>query len=254
MSDATIRDRGLAPYVHSAEAYEDYRRGVLGFHRAEARRSQTITRGFKMGLIASAALNLLLGAGMYHMLPLIRVVPVWVWARPDGTVDSATSTASLPETLNEAQKRAWLWQYVRARESYNPVEADYNYTIVSAMSSPSVRAVYQEWENNKNPAVPSPAKILGRQGYISVTFRDSEIVGDHFHVRFFRSVKEEGRPATCTAWAANMIFGELYTAPIMQRVTYNPGAIVVIGYPGAEPEGSAPNNGPLPVVQGCANT
>ena len=250
MSGSPIDQRD-AVYVHGSDGRAEYRKSVLGFQSALAKRAQAVSTLLKAMLVVSVGVNVLQAASLFYAVPLIRVVPVFAWARPDGTVESAVTTASLPDTLSNAQRRAWLWQYVRLRETYNAVEADYNYNVVSGMSTPAVRAEYQEYANNKRPGVPSLAKILGRLGSVAVTFRDSEIEGDKFRVRFYRLVTEEGRPPTCTPWHASLSFGDLFVAPVVQRVTYNPGALVVTGYPGAEPEAAAPDISGLPAIQNC---
>ena len=64
------------------------------------------------------------------LLPLTKVVPVYLWVRPDGTVDSSVALSRLPATQSEAVVTAALWEYVRLREGYSYDTAQYGYDAV----------------------------------------------------------------------------------------------------------------------------
>lgn len=74
---------------------------------------------------------------------------------------------------SEAEDRYWLWNYVRLREGYTPVEAQFNFDTVNLLSTVEVQRQYTEWFKVSNPQ--SPQVILGRTGqarlrWISTTF------------------------------------------------------------------------------------
>ncbi len=229
-------ERWTVPPVFTPEMQRYYSE-VASFQSANARRSRRVS---KLALGAVAALLLLvylLAGSLSYALPLVRFAPIFLWQRADGTVDAAVTTSSLPQTLDEAQIRAALWQYVRLREGYSLAEAQYDYDVVSAMSAPDVRRDYQQTHNASNKS--SPVNKIGDKGVIRVSYIAGNLVDDRYTVRFAREVQIRGEPPIPPAtWTATIVFRRATTVPFYDRITYNPAGIVVAAYPGAEQEGA----------------
>jgi type IV secretion system protein VirB8 len=178
------------------------------------------------------------GGALYYAVPNIRIQPVYFFKQPDGTTDAVSNEAALPQTMTEAQTRAWLWQYVLLRERYNWADAKDDYDVISAMSAPDVRQHYQEFQNNRIPGAPSPAKALGKTGVVRVLFRDSDLNGDTFAARYCRVVEFDGQRPMITPWIVKLHYQTLDKITLLQRLQYNPGALIVTSYPGPEQQGT----------------
>lgn len=191
----------------------EYYRQVESFQSERARRSQRSSR--LAWSIAAAALcaNLALGWSVAAMLPLERLVPLYLWVRADGTVDSAVAMSDLPATQSAAVIRAAVWQYVRAREGYSYSTARYHYDLVSLMSAPSVRDIYQHgFLANLNPK--SPQNTVGKKGQIDVSMISISFVRPQVAlVRYRRSVQMYGEQPTSTTYTATVGFEEVDRLP-----------------------------------------
>lgn len=105
-------------------------RGALAAHYIEVEAFQTSRAKSARRLskvlvvIATAAVfgNIAQAFTIATMVPLAKLVPVYLWVRPDGTVDSEVSVSRLPATQEQAVITASLWQYVRLREGIQPTQ------------------------------------------------------------------------------------------------------------------------------------
>ena len=206
-TDATLRPelRGLASPV-DASRLGDYYREVESFQRERARGARRSARLAWSLAGISLLTNVALGFAVAAMLPLERLVPVYLWVRHDGTVDSASEISDLPATQAVAVIRAAVWQYVRDRESYAYADARYRYDVVSLMSAPDVRDAFQRWFLSANPA--SPQNTIGKRGQI-----DAAMIGMSFVrprvvlVRYAKKVLMYGGTPQKTTWTATVGFG-----------------------------------------------
>lgn len=198
--------------------------------------------GVSLGVVSLVALAE--AGGIISMLPLVRVVPVFVHTRPDGTFQTSVTMSTLPGTLNEANIRALLWQYVVERESYMYGDARYRYDVVSGMSGAHVRDQYQAWANAANPN--SYLAKLGRRADITLGYIDSGWVSHAedfstgvYEVRFERVIRPAEAGPQAQKFKTRFEFVKVDSLPLIQRITVNPSGIQVIDYPGPEPLGTA---------------
>jgi type IV secretion system protein VirB8 len=166
------------------------------------------------------------------MLPLTKIVPVYLWVRPDGTVDDSVTLSRLPATQTEAVKTAALWEYVRLRKGYSYDSAQYAYDAVSGMSADAVRAAYQSFFNYPNPA--SPQVAVGRKGTIEIQHISSAYIAPTVQqIRFRRILAIIGQQPVVTTWTATLQFETVITLPTALRLR-NPGGVIVTSYQAAE--------------------
>ena len=155
----------IAWRVHAAGLSEYYKE-VESFQRERARSS----RRFGTIMAATAAVLLIANLGaawaIVSMLPLMKLVPVYLWVRADGSVDSSVVLSQLPVTRQLAVVDAALWDYVRLREGYSYDSARYSYDVVSLMSADAVKSSYQRWFNFPDPA--SPQVTVGPKGQLEI--------------------------------------------------------------------------------------
>jgi type IV secretion system protein VirB8 len=166
------------------------------------------------------------------LLPLTKIVPVYLWARPDGTVDSSVALSRLPATQSQAVVTAALWEYVRLREGYSYDTAQYGYDAVSGMSADAPRTQYQGWFNYPNAA--SPQVMVGKKGVVGIEHISSaNIAANVQQIRYRRVLTIIGEQPVDTTWTATLQFETVATLPIALRLR-NPGGVIVTSYQSSE--------------------
>lgn len=210
--------------------------------QAQWRRTRRSNMGWRLYAGMMTIMVFLLGGALNYAIPLQRMIPVFFYQKPDGVLETALTTDTLPADLSDANIQSWLWQYVLHRESYSWVESDYNYYVVSAMSNVPVRSAYEAWFNGKNPD--SYLAAYGRRGVVRVALREVTLFdrpsGGHpgrFTVHFDRQVELEGMPRQpLQTWTATVEFLQDYMRGfnIQDVKSFNPSRIVVTSYPGSQ--------------------
>jgi type IV secretion system protein VirB8 len=223
-------DLGALPV--QARALEENYKQVKSFQQARARSARRMTKVAVAVAVVLGLANLALAWAVASMLPLTRLVPVYLLVRQDGTIDSSPSLSALPATQSQAVIRAALWQYVRLREGYSYDTAQYNYDVVSGMSGPVAKTNYQSWFNYPNPA--SPQVTIGKAGTITATPISVAMIGPHVaQVRFSRTIQlSTAKPETKT-WTATLTFQQVDQLSGRDRLA-NPGGLLVTDYQSTE--------------------
>lgn len=238
----------LPGFVYSADMLRQAAATESWVKASLRRKSRSLV--FWRSYAAGTTVLLFMASGsLNYALPLIRLVPVFFYQKPDGVTETAITTESLPAELSDANIKAWLWQYVQHREGYSWIEADYNHHVVEAMSSVPVREAFDKWYNGKNPD--SYLAAYGRKGIVRVSQREitrwepaasGQLGRITFH--FDRQVEIEGEPRQpVETWTVSLAFVQDYTRGfnLYDIKTFNPSRIVVTAYPGSQP---------LPAVSG----
>lgn len=217
--------------AHARELDENYRQ-VESFQQARARSARRMTKLAVAFAAVLAVANVGLAWAVASMLPLTRLVPVYLLVRQDGTIDSSPSLSALPATQNQAVIRAALWQYVRLREGYSYATAQYNYDVVSGMSAPTAKTNYQSWFNYPNPA--SPQVTIGKAGNITVAPISVAMIGPRVaQVRFSRTVQISTAKSETKTWTATLTFQQVDALTGKDRLA-NPGGLQVTDYQSTE--------------------
>lgn len=216
----------------TAPALEAHYHEVASFQKLRARLSRYISRG----LVAALAVSLFGNAGqawsIASMLPLTRLVPVYLLVRPDGTIDTSVSLSTLPASSSQAVIRAALWQYVQMREGYAYDTAQYRYDIVSGMSDANTRTLYQAWFNYPNPQ--SPQVTVGKNGVATVEPISVALIGSNVaQIRYERQLTMGTDAPVTTTWTATLQFQQVDSVPASDRLT-NPGGVIVTSYQSEE--------------------
>lgn len=211
-------------------------RGALAAHYIEVEAFQTSRAKSARRLskvlvvIATAAVfgNIAQAFTIATMVPLAKLVPVYLWVRPDGTVDSEVSVSRLPATQEQAVINASLWQYVRLREGYTADTAQYAYDLVSSFSAPSVRQEYQHHFNYPNPT--SPQVTIGEGGRLDVEHISSnDIATGVQQIRFNRTLMMDGQTPVMSTWTATVRYEKVTSLSGESRLS-NPGGLTVTSY------------------------
>ena len=213
-------------------ALADHYRDVESFQRERAKAARRTSA--VLATVAGIAIVANLGQAwtIASLLPLTKIVPVYLWVRPDGTVDDSVTLSRLPATQAEAVKTAALWEYVRLREGYSYDSAQYAYDAVSGMSADAVRSAYQGFFNYPNPA--SPQVTVGRKGTIEIQHISSAYIAPAVQqIRFRRVLTIIGQQPVVTTWTATLQFETVTALPTALRLR-NPGGVIVTSYQAAE--------------------
>lgn len=197
----------------------------------QSQRVKSVKRLSKVMLVVTVVAllgNLAQAWTLACLFPLSKIVPVYLWVRPDGTIDSSVSMSQLPPTQNKAVIDASLWEYVRLRESYSFDTARYGYEIVSNYSSPAVASQYQQFFNYPNPE--SPQVTVGKHGSITVNHISSSDIGPALkQIRFSRTTSIDGKQPLTTTMTATIGYATVRNLPAGLRLT-NPGGLLVTSY------------------------
>jgi type IV secretion system protein VirB8 len=211
---------------------EAHYKEVVSFHEARSRSSRFLSRGLLIGAGLLVVANIGLAWSVASMLPLTRLVPVYLLVRPDGTIDTSVALSTLPPSMDQAVIRAALWQYVQMLEGYSYDTARYRYDIVSGMSDIATRAGYQSFFNYPNPL--SPQVIIGKNGTVTVEPISVSLIGPNVaQIRFQQMTSLGTNEAVTTTWTSTVQFQQIDTLAASQRLT-DPGGIVVTNYQAEE--------------------
>ncbi|MDD2859727.1 MAG: type IV secretion system protein VirB8 [Acidiphilium sp.] len=225
--------RTMATPVES-DSLPSYYREVKSFQASTARGARRWGRVAWTIAGISLVANLALAVAVASMLPLERLVPLYLWLQPDGTVQSTTQLSNIPPTQSRALMRAAIWQYVRDRQSYDFADAKYRYDVVSLMSSPKVMNEYQRWFLDKSPSSSSPQIREGRKGQVNVSLVNMSFVRRQVAlVRYRRTVLMYGADSVTTTWTATVGFQMASKLPLDERLA-DPGGLIVTNYQNSE--------------------
>ena len=148
-----MNDMGAIPIP--PEAAEAFFRQQESLHADHIR---SIARGRRAAwwVAGSAVAVAVLEAAAIASLAPIHDVE-WRLVRVDsatGVIDEVNQLREAPKTVNEANTRFALGQYVRLREGYAAPEAEYNFRAVSLMSVVSEQRRYADTVKGGNPNSP----------------------------------------------------------------------------------------------------
>ena len=226
-----MNQENFALPVDRAGLTEHYKQ-VESFQRDRAKAASRTSK--VLAAVAGIAIVANLGQAwtIASLLPLTKIVPVYLWARPDGTIDSSVALSRLPATQSQAVVTAALWEYVRLREGYSYDTAQYGYDAVSGMSADAPRTQYQGWFNYPNAS--SPQVTVGKKGVIEIQHISSANLSTNVQqIRYRRVLTIIGQQPVVTTWTATLQFETVATLPIALRLR-NPGGVIVASYQAAE--------------------
>jgi type IV secretion system protein VirB8 len=225
-------DDSSHPLLIQQKKLAEHFREVVSFHKMREQNRRRISIAMLVLTVVALLGNLAQAWTIAVMLPLARIVPVYLWTRPDGTIDSSVSMSQLPPTQNKAVINASLWEYVRLREGYSFDTAQYAYDVVTGYSAPKVAEQYQKFFNYPNPD--SPQTAIGKNGSITVSHISSSDLGPALQqIRFSRTISIDGKEPVTSTVTATVGYATVRNLPAGLRLT-NPGGVLVTSYQSAE--------------------
>jgi len=173
----------LAAYFNQVESYQ-------ANEVKAAKRSKRVAWAVAIGasVIAGAACF-----AVAALAPLKTVAPPIV-LRVDnatGMVDRIYDVPGGEMAASEAERRYFLWQYVRLRQGYVFAEAQGNFNAVNLLSTADVQQQYADWFRGSNPQ--SPQVVLGRTGMATVSWVSTQFSPENPKVAFVRFIQTERR-------------------------------------------------------------
>jgi type IV secretion system protein VirB8 len=190
----------------------------------------------RQGLIIGLGVSLAINAGLTYTLektvPTIRMIPMMVTVRADGTAVAEPVMSMMPPDVQDATLRATLWQYVLWREGYSADTAQFRFNIVTAMSDPDIAEAYADWYKFGSPD--SPQTKYGTKGVVVVEQDSAEFLEADpsvYQVNYWRTVIAPGQPKSRSHWTVFVHYRLVDAIPLRERTTFNPGAVKVKSYP-----------------------
>ncbi len=247
----TIEEEDLASHVIFSK--EDLKKAQEERKREYTRikRRDSVKRWLSAGVIIGLTGTVIAqGFAMVSLFPLKELVPIVVYQRSDGTVQTTIKWEDLPEQVREDTVINVVWNYVQLRESWSEGNSHWTYKVVSAMSSEPVRDTFRKWYDSSNPN--SPARM-----YKDGTTVQAEYVAHQpvcpplgcsgsppaYRIWFDRFETRPGEvPMNPVRYAVTVRIKRNVPLPedrAWQRWTFNAPLIQVIEYPGAAREGIA---------------
>jgi type IV secretion system protein VirB8 len=152
------------------------------------------------------------GVAVLESAAIASLAPIhtveWRLVRVDSTtgiVDEVNQLRDAPKTVDDANARFFLAQYVRLRESYAAPEAEYGFHAVSLMSSAAEQNRYAEDFRGSNPL--SPQVVFGKAGFIRVRIESVSVLSPGLgQVRFSREEHHDSGQDRVTRWVATVGF------------------------------------------------
>jgi type IV secretory pathway component VirB8 len=207
----------------------------------EWRRTRRSNFWLKVALAFFIALSSVLAFALAATVPNIRFLPVFLWANPNGVVESAITTDGLPQVMSDPLVKLILWNYVRAREEYSYADSDFNHYLVMAMSSRPIAEDYDKWFSGNNPN--SWQRLYGDRCIVKVDRTDDDV---DFHpsingsegtyvFHFNRLFQCRGEPQKVDTWTVGIKFVQNYNQGMKLHdvKSFNPARLVITDYPGA---------------------
>jgi type IV secretion system protein VirB8 len=191
-----------------------------------------ILAGWTIGAVGVACLVAVIA--IFLINPPVRTIEwrVETVDRTTGIIDEPVSIKNAPKTFSDATNRHYLWQFLRARESWVAADDSTNDHIVKIMSSPEEQAQYQAWR-----ALPtSPMNTLKATGRISIDnlhYYPRPSDGDtlHYLVTFERTIWQDATKDSSQIWSADISFQWHPDAVMLpDDRQYNAGGMVVVDY------------------------
>lgn len=205
----------------------------------EERRQRRATLARNGTIFAQWGVIAALSIGAASMLPLVRVEPVFVYVRDDGTAITSKTWAELPSSARDRNILNVLSNYVTLREGWSSGQAQEAWDTVSALSSRVVKEQFQAWYRRDNPE--SPQRQYGERTTVRVEVTDvhkDPITPGAYRVHFRRIERAGATDSRAVPMVARLRIRDLENPsrlPWWQRVQFNGPAIQVIEYPGAVP-------------------
>lgn len=202
------------------------------------RSRQALLVGFGGALLCVAGLTY----GLDALAPSVRLIPMFVYTRADGTIRAEPLTSMIPDpTVHDAVLRAGLWQYLQWREGYTFDTRITRYNIVTEMSNRDVGDAYAAWYNAPNPD--SPQVKYGKTGMVLIDMDSAEFLSADpsvYQINYYRKVVVPGQPTTVSHWTAYVHYHLVDSIPLNDRYQFNPAAIKVTSYPPPTQIGAPP--------------
>ncbi len=199
----------------------------------EGDRLKRAYRGSGIAWTVAAGASILAGVlGFALVVVATRPPPPAVAFRVDnatGMTDRIYDVAGGEMAATEAENRHWLWQYVLHRQGYSFAEAQFNYDVVSLMSTADVQRRYDEWFRGSNPL--SPQVVLGRTGQATLSWVSTSFIGPKLaQVRYVQSVRKGDLLLPKLSMVATIAFDFAHGPISGSAVNINPRGFLVTSF------------------------
>lgn len=203
---------------------------VASYEASERARDRKLVRlGLTIGGVG-AAIGVMGVAAVIALAPLKTVVPlVFRVDKATGSVERVYDVRGGPMDVGDAEKRFFLWQYVRLRQSYTAAEAESSFNAVTLMSSLAVQKEYSDGFKGTNPN--SPQVLLGQDGNATVRWVSTSFLGPKLaQVRFVQMATKQGVALPPQQMVATIAFDFAPGQVSAAALNVNPLGFIVTSY------------------------
>lgn len=239
---------GLRPMKAGEE--EAHFAAVAADMRAKETR-KAIREGLKTAALVLAVP--LVASGWYarEVSPRIQEKVEFIPITEKGVIARGYEWEDLPASAKADNAMTTMWNYVRHREAYSHILADYSWRLVTALSDGKTADEYKRDHNPANPA--SPWKRYGEDTRVDVAFDGvtdlctvevCPAIPEGYRFWFWRTEIVKGAPQRPVMYSAAMRFRRgLADVPGDQRATINGPAAQVWEYVPGAPVGAQRGSG-----------
>ena len=196
----------MAAIVVAPEAAEQFFLQVESLHADYLRAARRSRRTAWWVAGCAMCVAVLESAAIASLAPIHTVE--WRLVRVDsatGVIDEVNQLRDAPKTVDDANARYFLAQYVRLREGYAAPEARYDFHAVSLMSTAAEQDRYSADFKGSNPL--SPQVVFGKAGSVRAHIESVSVLAPGLgQVRFSRQEHRDGTGEKVTRWVATIGF------------------------------------------------
>lgn len=218
------------------EGYKSYFAAARSWDEDRARKADAEKR--LAWRVAAGGVFVAIAAVAFHVAMPVRTIEPYVVRvnQQTGSVD-VVSVLRDPKsvTSDEAVRKYFLAEYVRAREAWNSGARDQLFKQAALLSSSDALKKFRaERDPHINPEAPS--LVYGNAATVGVTLRNITFLSDRVaQVRYTKTVERDGGEAGRTDWVATINY-QFADAPETEEARlYNPLGFVIVSYR-ADPE------------------
>ena len=227
---APADDFRARPIPNDPELLDAYFRQVTSY---EADRLRSARRGTRLAWAVALGACGVAGAACFAvaaLTPLKTTVPVVFRVdNATGIVDRVYDVDGGAMAASEAERRYFLWRYVRHRQGYSFAEAQEDFDAVSLMSTPDTQRLYADWFRGSNAA--SPQVVLGRNGMATVNWVSTSFLGPKLaQVRFTQTERKGDQLLPVKHMVATIGFDFARGSITGASINVNPDGFLVTSY------------------------
>ncbi|WP_197738331.1 virB8 family protein [Bartonella quintana] len=188
-----------------SDAFDEYVKEARSFdidrmHGLQQRMRIAMALTVLFGLMTIA-----LALAVAALTPLKTVEPFVIRVdNSTGIIETVSALKETPNDYDEAITRYFAGKYVRAREGFQLSEAEYNFRLISLLSSPEEQNRFAKWYSGNNPESPQNIyhNMTAKVTIKSISFLSKDLI----QVRYYKTIREFNGKENISHWVSILNF------------------------------------------------